>query len=108
MILDHAVQNAAIFAEQEITGVVITVPPYFNQAQRKALLLVGKIAKIRILQLINTNTAVACVRVCACVCVCVCVCVWIEHGRRLVFSITPLAHARTQHTIVTTPPPPPD
>jgi hypoxia up-regulated 1 len=39
-------------------GIVVTVPPYFNQAQRKAVLLVGQIAKIKIMQLLNANTAV--------------------------------------------------
>jgi len=57
-ILDHAVEQAAQFAEQEIVGIVVTVPPYFNQAQRKAVLLVGRIANIKILQLLNSNTAV--------------------------------------------------
>lgn len=37
----------------------MTVPPYFTQAQRKAVMLVGKLANIKILQLINANTAVA-------------------------------------------------
>ena len=38
---------------------MVTVPPYFTQAQRKALLLAGRIANINIVQLLNTNTAVA-------------------------------------------------
>lgn len=58
-VVDHAVQNAASFAEQEISSIVLTCPPYFNQAQRKALLEVGKIANLKILQLLNTNMAVA-------------------------------------------------
>lgn len=58
-IVTHAVENAATFAEQEISSIVLTVPPYFTQAQRRALLLVGKIANIKVLQLLNTNAAVA-------------------------------------------------
>eukprot|EP00048_Salpingoeca_helianthica_P015533 m.227254 g.227254 ORF g.227254 m.227254 type:complete len:992 (+) comp17162_c0_seq1:14-2989(+) len=59
MILEYAVGLAAKHAEQPINSVTITVPPFFTQAQRLALLAAGKIAKINIMQLTNTNTAVA-------------------------------------------------
>lgn len=36
---------------------VITVPAYFNQAERRALLHSAKIAGLNVLQLINDNTA---------------------------------------------------
>lgn len=58
-IVNHAVSNAAEFAEQEISSIVITVPPYFNQAQRRALKEVGRIANLKILQLLNANMGVA-------------------------------------------------
>lgn len=59
MILEYAVDLAVKSAEQPVTSVVVTVPPFFTQAQRKAMLLAGKIASINIVQLINTNAAVA-------------------------------------------------
>ena len=45
--------------EQPVTSVVVAVPPFFTQAQRKALLLAGRIANVNIVQLLNSNTAVA-------------------------------------------------
>jgi molecular chaperone DnaK (HSP70) len=36
---------------------VITVPPYFNQAERKSVLRAAEIANLKVLQLINTNVA---------------------------------------------------
>jgi hypoxia up-regulated 1 len=58
-LVEHAVKLAAETAQQEISSCVFVVPPYFTQAQRKALLLVGKIADIKVLQLLNSPTAVA-------------------------------------------------
>lgn len=57
MILEYARDIAADFAEQAIDAAVITVPAYFNQAERKAVLKAAEIANIKILQLINTNVA---------------------------------------------------
>lgn len=43
--------------EQPINEVVITVPPYFNQAERRAMQRAADLAGFRVLQLINDNTA---------------------------------------------------
>uniref|UniRef100_A0A9J8AE91 Hypoxia up-regulated protein 1 n=1 Tax=Cyprinus carpio carpio TaxID=630221 RepID=A0A9J8AE91_CYPCA len=45
--------------EQPIKDAVITVPAYFNQAERRAVLQAAHIAGLKVLQLINDNTAVA-------------------------------------------------
>uniref|UniRef100_A0A672LPM5 Hypoxia up-regulated protein 1 n=1 Tax=Sinocyclocheilus grahami TaxID=75366 RepID=A0A672LPM5_SINGR len=44
---------------QPIKDAVITVPAYFNQAERRAVLQAANIAGLKVLQLINDNTAVA-------------------------------------------------
>lgn len=59
MILDNAKELASDFAEQEVDAAVITVPAYFNQAERKALLQAAEMANIKILQLMNSNAAAA-------------------------------------------------
>lgn len=46
-------------AEQPIKDVVITVPAFFNQAERRAVLHAAAMADLKVLQLINDNTAVA-------------------------------------------------
>lgn len=38
---------------------MITVPAFFNQAERRAVLQAAKMAGLKVLQLINDNTAVA-------------------------------------------------
>lgn len=58
-ILKFAMDLASKTAEQEVKTAVVTVPVYFTQAQRKSLLLAIKIAGIKLLQLLNTPTAVA-------------------------------------------------
>lgn len=45
--------------EQPIKDVVITVPAFFNQAERRAVLQAAQMADLKVLQLINDNTAVA-------------------------------------------------
>lgn len=45
--------------EQAIKDAVITVPAFFNQAERRAVLQAAQIAGLKVLQLINDNTAVA-------------------------------------------------
>ena len=57
MLLEYARELAADFGEQAIDAAVIAVPSYFNQAERKAVLKAAEIANLKILQLINTNTA---------------------------------------------------
>ncbi|KAK2147196.1 hypothetical protein LSH36_564g01052 [Paralvinella palmiformis] len=59
MILESAKVIASDFAEQPITEAVITVPVYFNQAERRAIMRAGELAGLKVLQLINDNTAVA-------------------------------------------------
>ena len=44
-------------AEQSINEAVITVPSYFNQAERRAMSRAADSAGLRLLQLINDNTA---------------------------------------------------
>ena len=46
-------------SEQPIKDAVITVPAYFNQAERRAVLHAARMADLKVLQLINVNTAVA-------------------------------------------------
>lgn len=48
-----------LLTEQPIKDAVITVPAYFNQAERRAVLQAAHIAGLKVLQLINDNTAVA-------------------------------------------------
>ena len=57
MILDYARDLAADFSEQSIDAAVLTVPAYFNQAERKAVLRAAEIANLKVLQLINSNVA---------------------------------------------------
>jgi hypoxia up-regulated 1 len=57
MILENARELAADFGEQKIDSAVISVPPYFNQAERKAVLRAAELANLKVLQLINTNIA---------------------------------------------------
>lgn len=45
--------------EQPIKDAVITVPTFFNQAERRAVLQAAQMAGLKVLQLINDNTAVA-------------------------------------------------
>lgn len=49
----------ATVSEQPIKDAVITVPAYFNQAERRAVLHAARMADLKVLQLINDNTAVA-------------------------------------------------
>lgn len=57
MLLDYARELAADFGEQAIDAAVIAVPPYFNQAERKAVLRAAEIANLKVLQIMNTNVA---------------------------------------------------
>lgn len=45
--------------EQPIKDAVITVPAFFNQAERRAVLQAAQLAGLKVLQLINDNAAVA-------------------------------------------------
>ncbi|XP_040181365.1 hypoxia up-regulated protein 1 [Rana temporaria] len=59
MMLNYSRSLAEEFAEQSIKDAVITVPAFFNQAERRAVLQAAKLAGLKVLQLINGNTAVA-------------------------------------------------
>ncbi|XP_013398865.1 hypoxia up-regulated protein 1 isoform X3 [Lingula anatina] len=59
MVLQEAKHLAEGFAEQPISDVVITVPPFFNQAERRAMNLAAEYAGLKLLQLMNDNSAVA-------------------------------------------------
>lgn len=59
MKLTKAREIAQNSAGQPINEVVITVPGFFNQAERKALIQSAEIAGLKVLQLINDYTAVA-------------------------------------------------
>lgn len=60
-LLKKAKQYAQITAgpKQKVNEAVITVPGYFNQVERKAMIRAAELAGIRVLQLINDYTAVA-------------------------------------------------
>ncbi|CAF1101794.1 unnamed protein product [Adineta ricciae] len=59
MILKKAREYASDFAEQSVDSAVITIPPYFTQAERRAVKRACELANIKLLQLMNDNTAVA-------------------------------------------------
>ncbi|XP_040281442.1 hypoxia up-regulated protein 1 isoform X6 [Bufo bufo] len=59
MMLNYSRILAEEFAEQTIKDIVITVPAFFNQAERRSVLQAAKLAGLKVLQLINDNTAVA-------------------------------------------------
>lgn len=58
-ILVKAKEFAQESTNQPITECVLTVPGYFGQAEREALLTAGQLANLKVLQLINDYTAVA-------------------------------------------------
>ena len=53
MILENIKKNAEVFLGEEIKDVVITVPAYFNNAQRQATIDAGKIAGLNVMKTIN-------------------------------------------------------
>ncbi|CAF1019934.1 unnamed protein product [Adineta steineri] len=59
MILKKAREYASDFAEQSVDSAVITIPPYFTQSERRAVKRACELANIKLLQLMNDNTAVA-------------------------------------------------
>ncbi|CAJ0835612.1 6772_t:CDS:2 [Entrophospora sp. SA101] len=58
MQLSHAKKQAEVTAQEEVKDSVITVPPYYNQFERQAILDAAEIAGLRVLSLINDLTAV--------------------------------------------------
>ena len=59
MILQKMKQTAEDYLGQKVTDAVITVPAYFNDAQRQATKDAGKIAGLNVLRIINEPTAAA-------------------------------------------------
>ncbi|HWV56188.1 MAG TPA: molecular chaperone DnaK [Longimicrobiales bacterium] len=59
MILQKMKQTAEDYLGQEVTQAVITVPAYFDDAQRQATKDAGKIAGLEVLRIINEPTAAA-------------------------------------------------
>ncbi len=59
LVLRKLVEDASKFLGEEIRDVVITVPAYFNDAQRQATRDAGKIAGLNVLRIINEPTAAA-------------------------------------------------
>ena len=59
MILRKLVDDAAKYLGEKVTDAVITVPAYFNDAQRQATKDAGKIAGLNVLRIINEPTAAA-------------------------------------------------
>ena len=59
MILQKMKETADSYLGEEVTQAVITVPAYFNDAQRQATKDAGKIAGLEVLRIINEPTAAA-------------------------------------------------
>src|SRR3984885_14481171 len=59
MILRRLADDAAKYLGEKVTEAVITVPAYFNDAQRQATKDAGKIAGLNVLRIINEPTAAA-------------------------------------------------
>src|SRR3954464_12838379 len=59
MILQKLKQDAEAYLGESVTDAVVTVPAYFNNAQREATKDAGKIAGLNVLRIINEPTAAA-------------------------------------------------
>ena len=59
MILQKLKNDAEAYLQEEVNQAVITVPAYFNDAQRQATKDAGKIAGLEVLRIINEPTAAA-------------------------------------------------
>jgi molecular chaperone DnaK len=59
MILQKLKQDAEAYLGETVTDAVVTVPAYFNNAQREATKDAGKIAGLNVLRIINEPTAAA-------------------------------------------------
>lgn len=62
-LLSQIIFRAKIYAQdaskQLVNDAVITVPPFFGQPERNSVIKAAKLAGIKVLQLINSNTALA-------------------------------------------------
>jgi molecular chaperone DnaK len=59
MILRKLADDASKYLGEQVTGAVITVPAYFNDAQRQATRDAGRIAGLEVLRILNEPTAAA-------------------------------------------------
>ena len=59
MVLQKMKQTAEEYLGQEVTQAVITVPAYFNDAQRQATKDAGKVSGLEVMRIINEPTAAA-------------------------------------------------
>jgi molecular chaperone DnaK len=59
MVLQKLVEDASAQLGQKVTKAVITVPAYFNNAQREATQNAGRIAGLEVLRIVNEPTAAA-------------------------------------------------
>ena len=59
IILKRLIEDAEESLGEKVTDVVITVPAYFNDAQRKSTQDAGRLAGVRVLKIINEPTAAA-------------------------------------------------
>eukprot|EP00299_Pterocystis_sp_00344_P015644 c7824_g1_i3.p1 GENE.c7824_g1_i3~~c7824_g1_i3.p1 ORF type:complete len:546 (+),score=152.70 c7824_g1_i3:38-1675(+) len=59
MVLQQLKQSAEEYLNEKVTDAVITVPAYFNDAQRQATKDAGRIAGLNVLRIINEPTAAA-------------------------------------------------
>ncbi|KAI8915453.1 Hsp70 protein-domain-containing protein [Powellomyces hirtus] len=59
MQLAYAKKQAEVAGQEFVAGAVLTVPPYWGQFERQALLDAAELASLRVLSLINDETAVA-------------------------------------------------
>ncbi|MGZ6095547.1 MAG: molecular chaperone DnaK [Polyangiales bacterium] len=59
LVLRKLVEDASKFLGEKVTDAVITVPAYFNDAQRQATKDAGRIAGLEVLRIINEPTAAA-------------------------------------------------
>ena len=57
--LEYLIQRANQFTGEDISDIVITVPAYFNDSQRRATIDAGKIAGYNVLTVLNEPTAAA-------------------------------------------------
>src|ERR1700726_3466821 len=57
LVLRKLVEDASKFLGEKVTEAVITVPAYFNDAQRQATKAAGRIAGLEVLRIINEPTA---------------------------------------------------
>lgn len=58
-LLEYARDMAIAHTDQRIKDCVITVPPFFNQAERRTILMAAELAGLKVLSLMSTNAAVA-------------------------------------------------